>query len=85
MFVHIVFTYGKIMLSIPDEIYRMMKRRREVKWDEVARQAITQKLEDSDGPLRFSDSTGELAKMIADAGVKLYEVSVDEAIDTVQR
>ena len=71
---------ANITLSIPDEVYRRMKRRRDVKWSEVARQAIAEKLEQVEGPLGFYASTGELADMIAKAGVKLDKVSLDEAI-----
>jgi predicted CopG family antitoxin len=71
---------ANITLSVPDEVYRRMKRRREVKWSEVARQAILEKLEKVEGPLGFYASTEELADMIEKAGVKLGKISLDEAI-----
>jgi hypothetical protein len=63
-----------------EEVCRKMKRRRDVKRSEVARQAIVERLEQTEGPLRFHASTSELAEMIARAGVKLDGVSVAEAV-----
>ena len=57
-----------------------MKRRRDVKWSEVARRAIVEKLEQAEGPVGFCASTSELAEMISKAGVNLNEIPVDEAI-----
>jgi hypothetical protein len=71
---------ANITLSIPEEVYRRMKRRRDVKWSEVARQAIVARLEQTEGPVGFYASTSELAEIIAKAGVELEKVSVDEAI-----
>ena len=36
---------GNITLSIPEEVHRQMKRFSEVRWSEVARQAIVSKIE----------------------------------------
>jgi hypothetical protein len=69
-----------ITLSVPEDLYRKMKRRRDVKWSEVARQAIAERLEELEGPVGFHASASELANMIAKAGVRLDEVSVAEAI-----
>ena len=62
-----------------------MKRRRDVKWSEVARQAIVERLEQAEGPVGYYTSTPELADMIAKAGVKLDEVSMNEAIRHYRR
>jgi hypothetical protein len=71
---------ANITLSVPEEVYRRMKKRRDVKWSEVARQAIVERLEQVEGPVGFYASTSELADMIAKAGVKLDKVSVAEAV-----
>jgi predicted ATPase len=71
---------ANITLSVPEEVYRRMKRRRDVKWSEVARQAIVERLDQLEGPVGFYASTSELANMIAKAGVKLDKVSVAESI-----
>jgi hypothetical protein len=71
---------ANITLSVPEEIYRRMKRRRDVKWSEVAREAIVERLERLEGPVGFSASASDLAELIAKSGVNLDDVSVDEAI-----
>ncbi|MFO8015882.1 MAG: hypothetical protein R6U32_02150 [Candidatus Woesearchaeota archaeon] len=40
-----VISMGNITLSIPDDVHREMKQFSEVKWSEVARKAIKEKLE----------------------------------------
>ena len=37
---------GNITLSMPDEILRKMRIMKEIKWSEVARRAIQQRIED---------------------------------------
>jgi hypothetical protein len=79
-----VYTHTDVManitLSVPEEVYRRMKKRRDVKWSEVAREAIIERLERLEGPIGFSASTSALARLIAKSGVNLGEVSVQEAI-----
>jgi hypothetical protein len=76
---HISFM-ANITLSVPEEVYRRMKRRRDVKWSEVAREAIVERLERLEGPVGFSAPTSDLAKLIARSGVTLDDVSVEEAV-----
>jgi hypothetical protein len=71
---------ANITLSVPEELYRRMKRRRDVKWSEVARQAIVERLERLEGPVGFSAPSAELARLIVKSGVNLDEISVDDAI-----
>jgi len=71
---------ANITLFVPEEVYRRMKRRRDVKWSEVARQAIVERLEQVEGPVGFYVSATELGDMIAKAGVDLQKVSIDEAV-----
>jgi len=66
-------------LSLPEEIYRKIKRRTDVKWSEVARRAIVQRLETMEGPVGYHTSTAELRKKIANAGVRLDKISIDKA------
>jgi len=37
---------ANLTLSVPDELYAEMKRHPEIRWSEVARQALAKKLED---------------------------------------
>ena len=71
---------ANVTLSIPEDIYRRMKRRRDVRWSEVAREAIIEKLERLEGPVGFSAPASDLAKLIAKSGVKLDDISVEDAI-----
>ncbi len=43
---------ANLTLSLPDDLYAEMKRHPEIRWSEVARQALARKLED----LRHLDS-----------------------------
>lgn len=70
-----------LTLSIPEEVYRRMKRRTDVRWSEVARRAIVERLEGLEGPVEFYVSTSELKDMIAEAGVDLEKIPVEKAID----
>ena len=71
---------ANITLSLPEEVYRRMKRRRDVKWSEVARQAIVDRLERLERPVGFSAHSSDLAKLIAESGVNLDDISLDDAI-----
>ncbi len=37
---------ANLTLSVPDDLYEEMKRHPEIRWSEVARQALAKKLED---------------------------------------
>jgi hypothetical protein len=71
---------GNITLSVPEEIYRRMKRRRDVKWSEVAREAIVERLEQLEGPVGFSAAPSDLARLIAESGVNLEQIPVEAAV-----
>lgn len=45
MWYHIYLCMGNITLSLPDDVHAQMKRFSEVRWSEVARRAIIDKLE----------------------------------------
>jgi hypothetical protein len=71
---------ANVTLSVPEDIFQRMKRRRDVKWSEVAREAIIEKLERLEGPIGFNARTSDLRKLMATSGVSLDDVSVDDAI-----
>jgi len=50
---------GNITLSIPEEVHKEMKHFSEVKWSEVARKAIIEKLE----TLRMADKLAKKSKL----------------------
>ncbi|MBI2135102.1 hypothetical protein HYU09_03860 [Candidatus Woesearchaeota archaeon] len=50
---------GNITLSIPDEVHKNMRHFSEVKWSEVARRAIIEKIE----ALRLAESLAKKSKI----------------------
>ena len=50
---------SNITLSIPDNIHKEMKQYREIRWSEVARKAIVEKIE----TLRLADQLAEKSKL----------------------
>ncbi len=74
-----------VTLSVPEEIYRKMKKRSDVRWSEVARRAIAEQLERLEGPTGFSSSSIELKNMLAKAGVELGNVPVEKAVRHYRR
>ena len=68
-----------ITLSIPDDIYRKMKKYPEVKWSEVARKAIIGYLRRIEGPRLISSE--ELLRELGDDFAKaLAEIDLEEAV-----
>lgn len=67
-------------LSVPEEVYRKMKKRSDVRWSEVARRAIVDHLERLEGPAGFRTSAAELRNRLANAGVGVERVSVKKAV-----
>ncbi len=56
-----VITMGNITLSMPEEIHKEMKQFSEVKWSEVARKAIVEKLE----TLQIAEKLSKKSKLTA--------------------
>ena len=54
-----VMPMGNITLSIPDEIHKDMRHFSEIKWSEVARKAIIEKLE----TLRLAENLAKKSKL----------------------
>jgi len=71
---------ANVTLSVPEELYKRMKKRSDVRWSEVARRAIAEQLERLEGPAGFRASSAELREMLANAGVKVEKVSMKKAV-----
>ena len=69
-----------ITLSIPPEIYRKMKKHKEVKWSEVARKAIIEYLEKLEEK-ELEVSSEELLKELGEDFVKELESIPDEKFE----
>ncbi len=70
-----------ITLSIPDDIYKKMKKYSEIKWSEVVRKAIVdylKKLEESKTEIRTKDLLKELGN---DFKKSLDDLELEKAID----
>lgn len=53
---------GNITLSMPDELLRKMRMMKEIKWSEVARTAIQQRLEDFEALEKIASKSKLTAK-----------------------
>ena len=75
-----VYVMPNITLSIPEELYRKMKKYSEVRWSEVARKAIIEYLRKLEG--EFKTSTEELLEELGKDVVKeLSEISFERAVE----
>lgn len=73
-----------ITLSIPDEIYKKMKKYREVRWSEVARKAIVEYLKKLEG--EFKMSTEELLEELGEEFAKdLSAISFEKAVEWYEK
>lgn len=74
-----------ITLSLPDEIYRKMKKYSEIKWSEIVRRAIVEyikKLEES----RVEITTEELLNDLGDDFKKsLDELELEKAVEGYEK
>ncbi|OGS66522.1 MAG: hypothetical protein A3K59_08595 [Euryarchaeota archaeon RBG_19FT_COMBO_69_17] len=61
-----------LTLSVPDDLYEEMKKHPEIRWSEVARQALVKKLDD----------LGRLDALLS--GSKLTDEDVDEIAKSVK-
>ncbi|HDD64394.1 MAG: hypothetical protein DRJ32_02190 [Thermoprotei archaeon] len=69
---------ANITLSIPDEIYRKMKKHPEIKWSEIARKAIIEYL----NRLENITTCGEILKDLGrDFEERLSKISFEKAVE----
>ncbi len=62
---------GNITLSMPDELLRKMKIMREIKWSEVARRAIQQRIEDFEALEKIASKSKLTVKDAQEIGDKI--------------
>ena len=65
---------GNLTLSIPEEVHRQMKRFSEVRWSEVARQAIVSKIE----TLMLADKLAKKSKL-TEKDVREFSEKINKA------
>ncbi|MCD6368318.1 MAG: hypothetical protein J7L38_00805 [Thermoproteales archaeon] len=71
-----------ITLSIPEEVYRKMKKYSEVKWSEVARKAIMEYLRKLEGTVSSEELLEELGE---DFARELREISLEKAANYYEK
>lgn len=76
---------ANITISIPEELYRKMKRYSEVKWSEVVRKALADyvgRLEIVEGGVVPSE---KLAAMLKDSNLDVACVSLEKAVEYYEK
>ena len=64
-----------ITLSIPDELYEEMKKHKEIKWSEIARNSISEKLDSMKGVVKGSDLLKSLPDETKEALKRISKLS----------
>jgi len=71
---------ANITLSVPDEVFKKMKRYSEIKWSEVVRKAIVDYIRDLEEGGYETTTRGLLSEMGGDFRGRLAKLSTDEAV-----
>ena len=74
-----------ITVSVPQDLYDKMKRYSEVRWNDVARKALTEyvaRLEIVEGVVVPSE---KLAAMLKDAGLDVSNIDLDKAVEYYEK
>ena len=72
---------GNMTLSIPDEVQKEMKRYSEVKWSEVARKAIQERLETLQLAEKLAKKSKLTAKDVKDFSRKITSPATKRFLD----
>jgi len=62
---------ANMTLAIPDELFKRMKAMREIRWSEVARQAIEQRVEDLEVMNKIASKSKLTKKDVEEIGKKI--------------
>ena len=73
-----------LTLSVPEDLHRRMKRHREVKWSEVIRRIIAEKLRDLELMDRVTAKSALTSKDIADLDHVMKEAVLHRYRDRVE-
>jgi len=74
-----------ITVSIPEELYKKMKRYSEVKWSEVLRKALTEYIGRLEAMERGVVSSDELAQLLKRSKLDVSSISLEKAIEHYER
>jgi len=72
-------------ISIPDELYKRMKKYSEVRWSEVVRKALAEYIVRLEITERGTMPSAELAKMLKDSNLDVSSISLEKAIKHYER
>jgi len=74
-----------ITVSIPEELYKKMKRYSEVKWSEVVRKALTEYIGRLEVIERGVVSSDELTELLRESKLDVSSISLEKAIEHYER
>ncbi len=74
-----------ITISIPETLYKKMKKHSEVKWSEVVRKALTSYVGRLEVMERGVLSSDELVELLKESNVDLSSISLEKAIKHYER
>jgi len=74
-----------ITVSIPEELYKKMKRYSEVKWSEVVRKALTEYIGRLEVMERGVVSSDELAELLKKSKLGVSSISLEKAIEHYEK
>ena len=77
---YVVSHVPNITLSLPETLYRKMKRHPEFRWSELARRAIAEHLNRVEGSPEAEIGMRELDDVVRNSGVNLDKITWDKAI-----
>lgn len=74
-----------ITVSIPDALYKRMKKHSEVKWSEVIRKALTEYVSRLEVLKRGFLTSDELVELLKESDLDVSSISLEEAIRHYER
>jgi len=74
-----------VTVSIPESLYRKMKKFSEVKWSEVVRKALADYIMRLEVMERGVVSSDELAEMLKASKLDVSSISLDKAVEYYER
>jgi len=74
-----------ITVSIPEELYRKMKKYSEVRWSEVVRKALAEYVERLEVMERGIVSSEKLAGLLRESNLDVSSIGLEEALDFYEK
>jgi len=74
-----------VTVSIPESLYRKMRKYSEVKWSEVVRKALLDYVMRLEVMERGIMSSDELSEMLKEARLDVHSISLDKAVEYYEK